>query len=146
MSTVIHHFRQVDGSDTVACGLSTAQAVFHVGAGWQKRVNCAACLDVMDRRDTPDLDALVNEPTLFRAPVTTRTMHRMLTPEEDALVGHVRGYCHNSAVCRLCAAEGATRESTERWQEMYYAKAKECRDLGRQLSDARRRLDQVIGG
>lgn len=37
-----------------------------------------------------------------------------LTPAEHATLGHTRGWCHNSALCRLCAAENrAYRAETD---------------------------------
>lgn len=52
-----------------------------------------------------------NEETLpVRMPASERTRHRILTPAEDALVGHVRGYCHDGAVCHLCTVERTLHE------------------------------------
>lgn len=35
------------------------------------------------------------------------------TPEEFALIGHVRGWCHNSLDCALCEAQTRARKTEE---------------------------------
>jgi hypothetical protein len=74
----------------------------------------------------PMLTELLNEPSPFQP--STRIIHRILTPEEDALVGHVRGYCHNSKACRLCDAEAALNDTFHK------------------AADYKARLDSIIGG
>lgn len=55
------------------------------------------------------------QPSLFAVgptPVTERTISRILRPEEDALIGHVRGWCHDEDVCLLCASGESAQKLT----------------------------------
>ncbi len=37
---------------------------------------------------------------------------------EEAVIGHLRGWCHNSAECGICAAERAAREAGQRLESV----------------------------
>lgn len=57
-------------------------------------------------------DSTVDVPLPVETETTTRTYHRILTREENALVGHVRDWAHESQLCRLCQLARVYAEDT----------------------------------
>lgn len=84
---------------------------------------------------------MTTETGLFTMP-NERTMHLLVTPEEEAVVQHVRGNCHNSAICYVCTLD-------QRWlQERARATAAEDRQIAavRRANRAETSLNTIITG
>lgn len=92
----------------------------------------------MDRSRTTD------QPLFERAAVQTREIQRILTPEEDAVVNHLRNNCHNEAICFLCSTADRLREIDEnlmQYKEMY----EQSREVAKALQQAYRdHIEEVI--
>jgi hypothetical protein len=44
------------------------------------------------------------------------------TPQEVAVIGHLRGWCHNSAECAICQAEFRARDEAARMESVITGK------------------------
>lgn len=78
-----------------------------------------------DCRPNTFTDSTVDVPLPVEAETTTRTYHRILTREENALVGHVRDWAHESQLCRLCQLARVYVEDTTRLQDINISLLKE---------------------